>query len=275
MMLGKKLENRVAVVTGGGRGIGRATALMLARAGANVVATARTYGEIMKTAQQIEFEGGRGTAIQADVSDWEQVEALSLETKRVFGAPDILVINASVIEPVSLLWETDPKLWEQNIRINLTGAYYTIRAFLPDMLAANHGKLIFLSSGAASRTVPGWSAYCASKAGVDHFARNLTAELSLKEFSIETYVFSPGVVDTDMQARIRRSTVEEFPQVDRYTDFKKNKYLRSPDEPAQVILWLACGYASDLSGKMFRIDDDEIRNRVASDLGTPLLGPSS
>jgi NAD(P)-dependent dehydrogenase (short-subunit alcohol dehydrogenase family) len=272
-MTAKKLEHQVAVVTGGGRGIGRATALMLARAGAAVVVTARTDGEIKETVQQIEAEGGRGMAMQADVSKWEQVEALSMDTKRVFSTPNLLVVNASVIEPVSLSWNTDPESWGNNIRVNLTGAYYTTRAFLPDMIAANRGKIVYISSGAASRSIPGWSAYCASKAGLDHFARNLAAELSSQEIPIESYIFYPGVVDTDMQGRIRRSTSEEFPQVDRYVGFKENGHLRHPDEPAQVILWLACGYASDLSGEIFRIDDEEIRKRVAADLGTPMLPP--
>jgi NAD(P)-dependent dehydrogenase (short-subunit alcohol dehydrogenase family) len=266
-----RLDDQIALITGAGRGIGRATALLLANAGAAVVATARTRSEINDTVDLIRTNGGRAIAVPADISDWSQIQNLQVQTEKEFGPATLVIANASILEPVALSWDVDPEAWTKNIQVNLIGTFFTVRAFLPAMVTNRKGLFVFVSSGAASNTVPGWGAYCASKAGVNHYAKNLAAELTLKEIPIQIHILSPGIVDTSMQRTIRESTEDDFPQVKRFVKFKATRKLRAPDEPAQVIWWMASGHAADLHGEVVSIDDENIRSRVASNLNLPLL----
>jgi NAD(P)-dependent dehydrogenase (short-subunit alcohol dehydrogenase family) len=265
------LNSQVAVVTGGGRGIGRATAIRLAKAGASVMVTARTEAEIEETARQIRQEGGRAQAFPVDVSDWEAMEGLAEETERAFGPADIVVANAGVIKPVGNTWEVAPGEWAQNLAINLAGAFYTARAFLPTMVDRRRGVLIFVSSGAATHPVPGWSAYCAAKAGLDHFVRNLAAEVDQRSLPIRAHTLYPGIVDTSMQARIRQKSVEVFSRADEFRGYHEHGWLRPPEEPAALIWWLATPMAAEFHGQVVNIDDATIRRRMAVDLGMPLF----
>ena len=262
-----RLDHQVAVVTGGGRGIGRATAIRLAEAGASVIVSARTALEIEETAEEIEAMGGSARAFPADVSDWGAMSQLATETERAFGTPDIVVANAGVIEPVGDTWKVAPRAWAQNLDVNLTGVFHTVRAFLPAMVERGEGVLIFTSSGAATHPVVGWSAYCAAKAGLDHFVRNLAAELDERGLSIRAHSFYPGVVDTSMQKQIRQTSKEAFPRVDRFRDYHEEEVLRPPVEPATLVWWLATPMAAEFHGRPVNIDDPEIRRRLAEDLG--------
>lgn len=266
-----RLDGQVAVVTGGGRGIGRAAAIALARAGAAVVVTARTTAEIEETAGQIEGEGGRARAIPADVADWAAVEQLAEGAVQAFGPADIVVANAGVIEPVNDTWAVAPDDWAQNLAVNLVGAFYTVRAFLPTMVERRQGVLIFTSSGAATHPVAGWSAYCAAKAGVDLFARALAAEIDQQGLPLRVHLFYPGVVATSMQQDIRQVSEERFPSVERYRRYHRQGVLRPPEEPAALVWWLATPMAADLHGRVANIDDAAIRRRLAGDLGIPLF----
>jgi NAD(P)-dependent dehydrogenase (short-subunit alcohol dehydrogenase family) len=266
-----RLDGEVAVVTGGGRGIGHAAAITLARAGASVMVTARTESEIEETAAQIRQEGGSAQAFAADVSDWEAMANLDAETERAFGPVDIVVANAGVIEPVGDTWEVEPQEWAQNMAINLTGVFYTVRAFLPTMVEQGHGILIFTSSGAATHPVAGWSAYCAAKAGLNHFVRNLTAEIDEKGLAIRTHVFYPGIVDTVMQKQVRGKSTETFSGADKYRSYHERGWLRPPEEPAALVWWLATPLAAEFHGEPVSIDDPVIRRRMAEDLGLPPL----
>jgi NAD(P)-dependent dehydrogenase (short-subunit alcohol dehydrogenase family) len=240
--------------------------LQLGQAGAAVVVAARTVTEVQDTAHEIRQAGGRAEALSADVSDLSTMRELAGETAAVFGLPDIVVANASILDPVGDSWEVEPEAWSRNIAVNLTGAFYTGRVFLPEMVRRGSGVLIFVSSGAASHPVPGWSAYCAAKAGLDHFVRNLAAELDQKELPIRVHLFYPGVVATDMQKEIRDLSPEQFSLVEKYHRYYEQNKLRPPEEPAQVIRWLATPLARDLHGQVASIDDEKIRNRVNTDL---------
>ncbi len=264
-----RLEGKVAVITGGGRGIGRATALKLAEAGASVVVAARTKTQIEETAALIRDGGGEAIAVPADVSDWQAVERLAEETVRAFGPADIVVANAAVLHPVGDSWEVPPDLWAHNIQVNLVGAFYTARAFLPAMVERGEGVLVFVSSGAASHPVPGWSAYCAAKAGMDHFAANLVEELAAREVAVRVHVLYPGIVETAMQEEIRRQSPSRFPLVEKFRLYHEAGWLRPPEEPATLIWWLTTPMAADLHGQIVSIDDEAVRRRMARDLGIP------
>jgi NAD(P)-dependent dehydrogenase (short-subunit alcohol dehydrogenase family) len=266
-----RLDGKVAVVTGGGRGIGRATAIVLARAGAAVVVTARTVREIEQTAAAIRQDGGQALAVPTDVSDWLAVQRLAEETKHAFGPADVVVVNAGVIDPVGDTWEVQPEDWTQNLNINLTGAFYTARAFLPAMVERQSGILIFVSSGAATHPVLGWSAYCAAKAGLDHFALNVAAEIDQRDLPLRIHTLYPGIVDTEMQKRIRGMPEERFAQAGKFRAYHTNGWLRSPEEPGTLIWWLATPMAADLHSQVVSMDDAAIRNRIAADLDVPLF----
>jgi NAD(P)-dependent dehydrogenase (short-subunit alcohol dehydrogenase family) len=269
---GARLDGRVAVVTGGGRGIGRATARVLTRAGAAVVVAARTVREIEETAEVIRRGGGQALAVPTDVSDWSAMEQLARETKRAFGPADIVVANAGVLGPVGDMWTVAPEDWARNLDVNLTGAFYAARAFLPAMVERGKGVLIFVSSGAAAHPIPGWSAYCAAKAGLDHFIRNLAAEIDQQHLPIRVHALYPGVVDTQMQAQIRRMDRERFSQVDKYRAYHQQGVLRPPEKPATLIWWLATPMAAEFHGQALSIDDVDVRRRLADDLGVPMFG---
>jgi NAD(P)-dependent dehydrogenase (short-subunit alcohol dehydrogenase family) len=206
------------------------------------------------------------------VADYASVQNLAQETERAFGPADIVVANASVVAPVDQMWKIDPRDWANIVQVNLTGAFFTARAFLPSMMQRKQGILIFVSSGAATHPVVGWGAYCASKAGLDMLAQTLAAESDTAQAGIRVHALYPGIVDTQMQADIRSASTEQFPQVDRYRAYKEKGRLRSPEEPAQMIWWLSTSLTADYHGQILSLDDPAVRERMARDLSTEPLG---
>ena len=177
------LEGRVAIVTGASRGLGRAMSLALARAGADVVAAARTTepggllpGTIGETAKQVEALGRRALPVQCDVTKDDQVEAMVASALDVLGRVDLLVNNAGVgfVVPIA---EMTMKRWDLVLAVNLRGAVLCSKAVLPAMTAKGSGAIINVSSMLARRSVPGWAAYSASKAAVERFTVSLAEEV--------------------------------------------------------------------------------------------------
>jgi NAD(P)-dependent dehydrogenase (short-subunit alcohol dehydrogenase family) len=251
------LHGRNALVTGGGRGIGRATALLLAQCGARVVVTARS-SEIDTVAAEIVAAGGDALAVPADVSREDHVRRLVDNA----GDVDILVNNAGVIWPIALLAEADPETWSGSIAINLTGVFLTMHAVLPGMIARNWGRIVNVSSGAARGTTAGWSAYSAAKAGVE--AMTSVASRELADRDIRVVGVRPGIVDTEMQVEIRSSGEEQFTRenVDRFRGYKERGLLRPPEHPARLIVWLLGDDAVEYNGTTVALDDPEIAAKV-------------
>jgi NAD(P)-dependent dehydrogenase (short-subunit alcohol dehydrogenase family) len=272
----KLLENKVAIITGGGRGIGQATALALAEAGAHVVVAARSIRVIEAVAAEIRARGGQALAIPTDVSDPASVDLMALQTLRASGRIDILINNAGVIAPTGMTWEVPPFIWQRNISVNLGGVFLCAHAVLPHMIHQDlegdiRGKIINVSSGAARYVVPGWSAYCAAKAGVDQFTHVLAAEV--ESYGITVNAIYPGIVDTQMQTEVRHTPPDRFPERKRFEKYYQMGVLRRPEEVARFLLWLASPFTDEITGQIIRIDDEEIRQRVTSDLGElPLPG---
>ena len=248
-----QLAGKVIVVTGASRGIGEAAALALAREGATIICAARDGKRAGAVAQSIVAAGGTATARACDVSDYAACEALVAETIGRFGRLDVLVNNAGVIEPIASVAASDPATWARNIQVNLTGAYYGIRAVLPHMIASGGGTIINLSSGAAVRPLEGWSAYCSGKAGVHMLTRAVALENADK--GIRIFGFQPGTTDTDMQVAIRASGVNPVSQIPR-----ENLYPVS--QPATAIVYLCTSAANDLAGGEVNLRDEEFRTRI-------------
>jgi NADP-dependent 3-hydroxy acid dehydrogenase YdfG len=193
------LAGRIAVVTGAGRGIGRAIALGLAREGAAVVLASRTRPELESVAGEIGAEGGRSWVVPTDVTSDGAVEALIAEALQAFSRVDIVVpaAGAAAFGPVA---EAAADGWDAMLAVNLRAAMRTCRAVLPAMVAQRSGTIIIIGSIAARRPIPGAAAYSASKAGVEVFGRVLAEEL--RPVGVRVGVLAPGAVDTPLWDRI-------------------------------------------------------------------------
>ncbi len=249
------LAKQVAIVTGGGRGFGRAIAETLAGLGANVVIASRNAPELDEVAMAIKKQGGKALAQTADVADERQVQELVLAAEQWVGTPTILVNNAGVLDPIGPLVESNGASWLRNIAINVGGTYLVTRAVLPGMLDRDFGRVVNISSGAADRASAGWSAYCAAKAAVDQLTRVLALEMDGSGVSV--VAFHPGYMETAMQERIRQATPEEFPRVEEYREAHRQGRVKDPHDPARVVAYL-CLAETQRNGAIVEIGDTEI-----------------
>ncbi len=268
-MAGKKLQGQVAIVSGGGRGIGAAAARLLARSGASVVLTARSEEEIDAVANELRSDGLRAIAVTADVSDFEQTEEVVEAAVEQFGRVDILVNNAAVIYPVEPLADVDPDEWAYNVHVNLVGPFYLTRGVLPLMMDQGYGRIVNVTSGAAVRPIVGASAYSAAKAGLDALTCALAQELAQTGHSrITINGYDPGMVDTEMQSDIRSVDAEEM-GLDTSTFHKAHTEgrLRSVEEAALGIYWLIGPWSIGRSGGIWRMDEPDWHARVVRDAG--------
>lgn len=265
----KLLGKKVALVTGGGRGIGRETAMGLARAGARVAVAARSSDEIQGVAEEIQRRYGPAMAVPADVADPNGIEGMMETVWEAWGRVDILVNNAGVLDPVGMVWEVSVADWLRALTVNLGGVFLCSHSWLKRVLEhadgqGRGGKIINISTGAAERAQPGCSAYCASKAGVDHFTRVLAAEVA--EYGVTVNAVYPGMVDTQMMTYLREAPRSRLPEKDWFVKIWREGKLRSPAEIAQLVVWLSSHFADDLNGQIVRIDDEAIRRRVSQEL---------
>ena len=254
---------QVAWVTGAGRGIGRATALALAEAGAAVALVSRTQDEVEQVAEEIRSHGGTVLASLLDVSNWDMVNWTAQQITTALGPIDILINNAGVLDPLGKVWEVDPEQAGRLFDINLSGAYYCLRAVLPDMLKRERGVIVNVSSGAATAVTQGWSVYAASKAGLDHLTRN--AAMDLQGTGVRIYALHPGLVETRMQETLRSATPDRLPPDRRqfFVDQKEAGNVQPPEVPARTMLWL-CSAQCDLeSGAVVSLRlQPELREKI-------------
>jgi len=191
-----KLEGKTAVVTGGGRGIGRTIALGLAQEGADVLTFSRTHAEVEATAAAVRQCGRRGIALVADVRRPEDVARVMDCALTEWGRIDILVNNAGIQGPIGKLQDNDIAAWADTIETYLVGTFLCCKSVLPHMIARRQGKIINLSGGGAATPRPNFGAYAAAKAGVVRLTETLAEEV--REFNIQVNAIAPGPVFTRM-----------------------------------------------------------------------------
>ena len=230
-MTTKRLAGRVAIVTGAGRGIGRAIALRYSQEGAAVAFAARTRAQIDEAAAEIESAGGRALAVQCDVSSESDVDRLVDATVRQFGKIDILVNNAAVNLPPTDLTEVDLSVWRNVIDVNLTGAFICTRAVLPHMKRIGSGVVLILSSVGGRRGAAGRGPYRASKAALINFTETIGAEGA--NYGVRAVCLCPGGVDTDMMREIGMA---------------RGRELMKPEQVADVATYAVSDEAATLNG---------------------------
>jgi NAD(P)-dependent dehydrogenase (short-subunit alcohol dehydrogenase family)/2-polyprenyl-3-methyl-5-hydroxy-6-metoxy-1,4-benzoquinol methylase len=191
-----KLEAKVVLVTGAGRGIGRSIALAFANEGASVALMARTATEIEETARLVTEAGGKALPLTGDVCIPDEVDSVVTEVERCWGLVEVLVNNAGMQGPIGPAVDAEPTAWLQTLQVNLCGPFLMCRRVLPSMMAQRRGKIINISGGGASSPRPFFSAYASSKAGLVRLTETLADEL--KEYNIQVNAIAPGAVATRM-----------------------------------------------------------------------------
>ena len=245
----------VILVTGASRGLGAAVARWLARAGAALALSARTAADLEAVADEIRQPEGEILVRPGDLADPRFCETLVQQVQERFGRLSALVNNAAVVAPLAPLADADPVEWQHNLAVGLVAPFNLTRAALP-LLRQGAGRVINVSSGAAQTPLPGASAYCATKAGLNH----LTRVLAVEEPQLTCVAVRPGVVDTDMQRVLRTPESGQLPnsQVEYYQALKAENRLEPPRVPGRAIAWLALEAPREWSGDFLSYDDPRI-----------------
>jgi NAD(P)-dependent dehydrogenase (short-subunit alcohol dehydrogenase family) len=256
-------QHDVAIVTGGGRGIGQSTATALAAEGLAVAAVARSEAAVERTAAEIQARDGRAAAIVGDVTDEQSVEEIVAAAERQLGGSCGILVNAAgTTGPVGEIAELDVDEWRATLDVNLTGAFAMSRAVLPAMKARGSGRIVNVISGLAHRPQPGLGAYCASKAGLLHLTRVIDAET--RGSGVRAFAVEPGLVRTEMSesllslepSGVRASVIGMLNQLEADPGFVE------AEESAQFIRLVATGQADDLAGEACSIYDPSVRSRL-------------
>jgi 3-oxoacyl-[acyl-carrier protein] reductase len=235
-------------VTGGGRGVGRAIAQALGRAGAAVAVVGRTMSEIEATATLVSEGGGEATAVAADVTDQVAVERVAYIVEQRLGPVTILVNNAGTCNAIGPVWEVDPDEWRRDLETSLLGTFLCTRALLTGMIERRAGRVVNVSSYAAIRPTPHMAAYGCSKAALLHLTNSLAAETAAH--GVAVFAITPGRVRTAMTDYMFESFAGK-----RWLDSEMHDWLPA-GRAGELSVFLASGRADALSGRFIHVLDD-------------------
>ncbi len=254
-----KLDGQVAVITGSGRGIGRAIALAYAREGAKLALAARSASELQEAVNAVAALGAEAIAVRTDVTSRKDTERLAHSVVERFGRIDVLVNNAGSSGPIGPLQVNDIADWVNTVNVNLTGAFLVCRAVIPVMLGQSGGKIINLSGAGAANAWSNMSAYCASKAAVVRLTEVLAQELDGQGITVNA--LGPGSVHTSMWDKMTAEAAQAG------ADFIHQLGLRvtsgggaSIDECAELAVWLASDESGALTGRLISAATDDFRS---------------
>ncbi|MDQ1523941.1 MAG: hypothetical protein QOE47_1865 [Pyrinomonadaceae bacterium] len=257
-----RLKDKIALITGGGRGIGRAIAFAFARDGASVAVVARTAGEVERVAAEVREECGVQTMhATCDVSDVESVgRAFALAAEAFGRGADILVNNAGIAESAPVT-KTDDAHWRRHLAVNLDGTFYCTRAALPSMIERGWGRIINVASIAGKTGAPYIAAYAASKHGVLGLTRSVALEVASKGVTVNA--ICPGYVDTDMttnaveqiEAKTGRTAADALDAIKRMSPQNR---LVTPEEVAALALLLASEDGRGITGQAINVDGGSV-----------------
>jgi len=240
------LSDRVAIVTGGTRGIGRAIVLALAQEGADCAFTFMRNNALAESlCREVDGMGRRALPVQMDVRDFEGAKLLTERIKGEFGRIDILVNNAGITRDKSLMMMSKED-WSEVIDTDLTGVFNTTRACIITFLKQKSGNIINISSVSGIHPLPGQTNYAAAKAGVIGFTKSLAKEIA--PYNVRVNAVAPGFIETDMTGHLNEKHKE------RLTASIPSGRFGSPEEVARVVLFLASGASEYITGEVLQID---------------------
>jgi NAD(P)-dependent dehydrogenase (short-subunit alcohol dehydrogenase family) len=265
------LEGRVAVVTGGGTGLGKAMCHAVARAGADVVVASRSSSSINETAEEVRILGRRALAVPTDITDSEQVNNLMKRTIGELGCIDILINNAGIargIEPSPRdaapkappqIWEMNDDMWRQGLDVNLTGAFYCCRAVAKHMIDRGKGKVINIASLAGLRPARNLFTYCSAKAGLIMLTKVLAVTWARKKIQVNS--IAPGVfANPESAADIIRHQAAQIPM----------GRCGNPEEIGSLAVFLASEASNYITGECFILDGGRFMRYAPNGYG-PLI----
>ena len=243
-------EDRIAVVTGGGRGIGRSIARALAAGGYHLILAARSADELAEVQTQIEGDGGQALGVPTDLRDGDDIDRLA-ETAQGLGDVELLVNNGGMAGPQGMLWELDPGAWAETMAVNVDAVFLCSRAFLPGMIERRRGSIVNIGSITGKRPLKGRTPYATSKMALVGLTRTLALETG--PFGVRVNLISPGfvegpridwVIDRQAEGRGVPSNVVR----DDFMAQSPLGRLTSPDEVAAAVVFLASDAASAITG---------------------------
>jgi NAD(P)-dependent dehydrogenase (short-subunit alcohol dehydrogenase family) len=254
----KELEGQTALVTGGGRGFGKAIALRLACEGAAVTVTARTQAELDRTVNEIEAAGGRGFAVRGDVTSPEDVAHIAREAAAHFGPITLLINNAGIPGPFAPTYAADPAEWWYAQEVHIRAPFMFLRETLPSMIERRAGRIIVVSAIGSYRVDHSMSAYCLGKSAQNRLVQLAAAEV--REFGVCAFAIDPGFVITELAEITMRDPGAQRWKPEMIEHLKARK--ADPDSVldlkrcAQRCVDLASGRYDELSGRYMELNDD-------------------
>jgi 3-oxoacyl-[acyl-carrier protein] reductase len=253
-----KLKNKIAIITGGGRGIGKAVALAYVHEGAHVALISRTLSDLQEVAQEIKSFGGKALVLQGDISKKKDVDRIVYSVVQNFGRIDILVNNAGVLGPIGLVTDNDVQEWQRTIKTNLFGTMLCCRAVLSVMVKQHEGKILNLSGGGATSPRPRFSAYAASKSAVIGLTATLAEEM--KPYNIQINAVAPGAIYTRLHEQVLAANLQAGEKELKASICAKSSGDASLQKVTELAIFLASDDSYGLTGRLISAVWDDWRS---------------